>query len=152
MASVKQSLTISVLTLSILTGSLVSFSKSVIAGEVLVDNRCRRNSRLPNSEGALVNYQSEFKTYFQRYWLSAARYQDGAYILCLSKPDFKEPKPLNASQLQNQFIRKIVKASNSNTVFIVTVAEGNGSRVPLTEYHLNLSNPNQPRVTRLRKK
>lgn len=152
MASVKQNLTISVLTLSILAGSLISFSKPVIAGEVLVDKRCRRNSRLPDSEGALVNYQSKFKAYFQSYWLSAARYQDGTYILCLSKPDFKEPKPLNASQIQNQFIRKIVKTSNSNTVFIVTVAEGNGSRVPLTEYHLNLSNPNQPRVTRLRKK
>lgn len=152
MTDVKQSLAISVLTLSILTGSLVSFSKSVIAGEVLVDNRCRRNSRLPHSEGALVNYQSKFKAYFQSYWLSAARYQDGTYILCLSKSDFKEPKPLNASQLQNQFIRKIVKSPNRNTVFVVTVAEGNGSRVPLTEYQLNLSNPNQPRVTRLRRK
>src|SRR5688572_14957330 len=106
MASVTQSLTISVLALSVLTGSLASFSKSVIAGEVLVDNRCRPNSRLPDSDKALVNYRSEFKTYFQSYWLSAARYQDGSYILCFSKPDFKEPKPLNVSQLQNQFIRK----------------------------------------------
>ena len=152
MARVKQSLTIYLLALSILTGSLVSFSKPVVAGMVLVDDRCRRNSRLPESDGAFVNYQSEFKANRQTYWFSAARYQDGAYILCLSKPDFKEPQPLKVSQLQNQFIRKITKAPNSNTVFVVTVAEGNGSRVPLTEYQLNLSNPNQPTVTRLRKK
>lgn len=152
MASEKQSLTIFLLALSILTGSLVSFSKSVVAGMILVDDRCRPNSRLPESGGAFVNYQSEFKSNRQTYWFSAARYQDGAYILCLSKPNFKEPQPLKASQLQNQFIRKIVKAPNSNTVFVVTVAEGNGSRVPLTEYQLNLSNPNQPSVTRLRKK
>jgi hypothetical protein len=152
MASVKQSLTISLLGLSVLTGSLVFFSKSVVAGMVLVDDRCRPNSRLPESDGAFVNYQSEFKSNRQTYWFSAARYQDGAVILCLSKPNFKEPQPLKVSQLQNQFIRKIVKAPNSNTVFRVTVAEGNGSRVPLTEYQLNLSNPNQPSVTRLRRK
>ena len=152
MTNVKQSLTISVLVLSILTGSLVSFSKSVIAGMVLVDDRCRPNSRLPESDGAFVNYQSEFKANRQTYWFSAACYQDGAYILCLSKPNFKEPQPLKVSQLQNQFIRKIVKAPNRNTVFVVTVAEGNGSRVPLTEYQLNLRNPNQPSITRLRRK
>lgn len=152
MVSVKQSLTISVLALSVLTGSLASFSKSAVAGMILVDDRCRPNSRLPESDGAFVNYQSEFKANRQTYLFSAARYQDGAYILCLSKPNFKEPQPLKVSQLQNQFIRKIAKAPNSNTVFVVTVAEGNGSRVPLTEYQLNLSNPNQPSVTRLRRK
>ena len=152
MASVKQSLTISVLALSVLTGSLVSFSKSVVAGMILVDAQCRPNSRLPESDGAFVNYQSEFKTNRQTYWFSAARYQDGAYILCVSKPNFQEPKPLKVNQLQNQFIRKIVKAPNSNTLFVVTVAEGNGNRVPLTEYQLNLSNPNRPSVTRLRRK
>jgi hypothetical protein len=152
MVRVKQSLTISILALIVLTESLVSFPKSVIAGMVLVDDRCRPNSRLPESDGAFVNYQSEFKANRQTYWFSAARYHDGAYILCLSKPNFKEPQPLKVSQLQNQFIRKIVKAPNSNTVFRVTVAEGNGSRVPLTEYQLNLSNPNQPSLTRLRRK
>jgi hypothetical protein len=152
MASVKQSLTIYVLALTVLTGSLVSFSKSVIAGEFLLDDRCRPNSRLPESDAAFLSYQWEFKANRQTYWFLAARYQDGAYLLCFSKPNFKEPQPLKVSQLQNQFIRKIVKAPNSNTVFVVTVAEGNGSRVPLTEYQLNLSNPNQPSVTRLRRK
>ncbi len=151
MVSVKKSLTISLLTLSVLTGSLVSSFNVAIAGMVLLDERCQPNSKLPESDGALVNYQSEFKVNRQTYWLSAARYQDGAALLCISKPNFKEPQPLKASQLQNQFIRKIVKSPNSNTVFVVTVAEGNGSRVPLTEYQLNLSNPNQPSVTRLRK-
>lgn len=152
MANVKPSLTISLWALSLLTGSLVSFSEPVVAGMILVDDRCRPNSRMPESDGALVNYQSEFKANRQTYWFSAARYQDGAYILCLSKPNFKEPQPLKVNQLQNQFIRKIVKVPNSNTLFVVTVAEGNGSRVPLTDYQLNLSNPNQPSVTRLRRK
>lgn len=152
MANVKQNLTISLWALSVLTGSLVSFSESVLAGMILVDDGCRPNSRLPESDGAFINYQSEFKANRQTYWLSAARYQDGAVILCISQPNFKEPRPLKASQLQNQFIRKIVKTPNSNTVFVVTVAEGNGSRVPLTEYQLNLSNPNQPIVFRLRRK
>jgi hypothetical protein len=113
MARVKQSLTLSLWALSILTGSLVSFSKPVVAGMILVDGQCRPNSRLPESDGAFVNYQSEFKSNRQTYWFSAARYQDGAVILCISKPNFKEPQPLKVSQLQNQFIRKITTAPNS---------------------------------------
>jgi hypothetical protein len=106
MARVKQSLTISLLTLSILTGSLFSFFQPVVAGMVLVDDRCRPNSRLPESDGAFLSYQWEFKANRQTYWFSAARYQDGAYILCLSKPNFKEPQPLKVSQLQiNSFTK-----------------------------------------------
>jgi hypothetical protein len=151
MASSSQFVSVTLATLSLLSGTLLSLSKPAVAGEEVLDERCRPNQRL-QQDGAFVNYRSEFKANRQSYWFTAARYRDGAVILCLSKPNFKEARLLSASQLQNQFIRKITKAPNSNTVFLVTVAEGNGSPAPLTEYRLNLSNPNKPVVTQLRRR
>ncbi len=148
MASLSKFGAVTLIALTLLISSIFSLSKPAFAGEVVLDDRCRPNQKLQQA-GAFVNYQSEFKANRQSYWFSAARYQDGAVILCLSKPNFKEAKALSASELQNQFIRKIVKAPNSNAVFLITVAEGNGNPVPLTEYRLNLSNPNKPIVTRL---
>lgn len=150
MTSLSKFGTVALTGLSLFAGILLSLSNSAVAGEVVLDDQCRPNQRLQAPDRAFVNYQSEFRANRQSYWFSAARYQDGAVILCISKPNFKEVKPLNTGQLQNQFIRKIVKAPNTNSVFLITVAEGNGSSVPLTEYRLNLSNPNKPVVTRLR--
>ncbi|MEW6497100.1 MAG: hypothetical protein AB1589_32045 [Cyanobacteriota bacterium] len=151
MASLSKFGAVTLTALSVLTGTLVSLSKPAVAGEVVLDDRCRPNQKL-QSDGAFVNYQSAFTANRQSYWFSAARYLDGAVLLCISKPNFREAKPLSVSQLQNQFIHKIVKAPNSNAVFLVTVAEGNGGPVPLTDYRLNLSNPNKPVLTRLRQR
>lgn len=116
-----------------------------IANEVYLDQNCRQNQQLPITDKAIVFYKSEFSVKGQQYLLSAARYQDGATLFCLSKPNFLQSNPLaNAEAIQNQFIDKIVKISNENSAFLIRVREGNGSNVPTTTYRLNLSNPNRP--------
>jgi hypothetical protein len=150
MASLSKFITVILTSLSLLTLPLTSWSKSAFAKETYLDDSCRYNQRLEQSDRFLLFYKSEFRANRQTYWFSAARYQDGAVLFCISKPNFNEAKPLSVKELQYQFIDKIVQGSNSTTTFIITVAEGNGAAVPLTDYRLNLSNPNRPILTRLR--
>lgn len=117
--------------------------------ELYVDDRCIPNPNLAPIDRFVVVYASEFFAQGKTYWLSAANYQDGATILCISEPEFAQSKPLNASEINYQFIDNIVKAQNSNTTFIVTITEGQNYPISMTEYRLDLSNPEKPRVTRL---
>ncbi|MBD1879766.1 hypothetical protein [Coleofasciculus sp. FACHB-T130] len=144
-------MTVTLTTLSLFTGTILSLSKPASADEVYLDNGCRRNQALRQDDRFVVFYKTEFRANRQKYWFSAARYQDGAALFCISKPYFKEPRPLGVRQIEDQFIDKIVKASNSNAAFLITVAEGNGSNPPMTVYRLNLINPNKPVLTLLRR-
>ncbi|HEY9753045.1 MAG TPA: hypothetical protein V6C46_08835 [Coleofasciculaceae cyanobacterium] len=78
-----------------------------------------------------------------------ARYADGAAIFCLTQPNYIGGQLLAVKQLQNQFIREI-KQESQETSFLITVAYGNGLRVPLTQFRLNLENPMQPKLVKLR--
>jgi len=151
MASLSKFVTVTLTILSLFTGTILSLSKPASADEVYLDNRCRRNQSLQQDDRFLVFYKNEFRANRQSYWFSAARYQDGAAIFCISKPYFKEPRLLSVTQIQYQFIDKIVKDYNRNAAFIITVAEGNGSNPPMTVYRLNLINPNKPVLTPLRR-
>ena len=118
------------------------------ANEVYLDNNCRRDQELLQEDRFILFYRSQFRANNQDYWFYAGRYQDGAAIFCISKPNFNEAKPLDRNlKIQFQFIDNIVKVSNVNNTFIVTVREGNGSGIPLTDYKLDLSNPNRPLLT-----
>jgi len=130
------------------------YQRSRSAGdEVYLDNNCRRNQALAQDDRFTLFYRSQFRANNQDYWFYAGRYQDGAAIFCISKPNFSDPKPLSERlEIQYHFIENIVKVSNMNAAFLVTVREGNGSGVPLTDYRLNLSNPNRPVLTRLRRR
>lgn len=119
------------------------------ANEIYVDKRCLFNPNLDPIDKFAVTYTSEFIAQGERYWLSAATYQDGAAIFCISRPDFVEAKPLDTSELIYQFVESIVIDTNSDAVFIVTIREGQNYPVPLTDYRLDLSNPERPIVTRL---
>ncbi|MEA5498299.1 hypothetical protein [Limnoraphis robusta] len=117
--------------------------------KVYLDKNCQRQQQLPPVERFTVFYQSEFQAVDEIYWFSAGRYQDGAVLFCISQPNFNQAQVLNEKTIQNQFIEKIIKAPNSNSIFLITVAEGNGRNVPLTDYKLDLFDPNQPVLTRL---
>lgn len=142
-------------TFSLVFGTIVYFvylSKPADADEVYIDNNCRRNQDLPQYDRFTIFYSSQIRSNSQVYLFYAGRYQDGAVIFCISRPNFKEAISLSASQIQNQFIDKIVKDPNRNATFIVTVAEGNNFPVPLTDYMLDLNNPNRPVLIRLRRR
>ena len=110
---------------------------------------CQRQQDLPQIERFTVFYQEEFSSQNKTHWLYAGRYQDGSVIFCVSEPNFNQAIELNAEPLQFQFIENISQDSNNNSTFLITVREGNGRNAPLTDYRLDLVNPNQPVLTRL---
>lgn len=146
MASFSKFVAVTFTTVSLFAPTIESLSKPASAEEIYLDNRCRLNQRLQQVDRFFVFYKSEFRANGQRYWLSAARYQDGSAILCISRPNFNQSRPL--TELQNQFISNITREPKNNGVFIVTVREWNGSNVPITVYRLDVTNPNSPLLRR----
>jgi hypothetical protein len=119
------------------------------ANEVYINKMCQRQQDLSQIERFTVFYQEEFSSQNKTHWLYAGRYQDGSVIFCVSEPNFNQAIELNAEPLQFQFIENISQDSNNNSTFLITVREGNGRNAPLTNYRLDLVNPNQPVLTRL---
>lgn len=118
------------------------------ANEIYIDKDCRRNQQLQFDKFTVFN-QHEFTANGQKYWFYAGRYQDGGVLFCISKPNFSQPKVLNAEKIQRQFIDKIVRDPKNQTAFIIAVREGNGPGAKTTNYVLDLSNPDRPKVTSL---
>ena len=120
------------------------------ANEVYINKMCQRQQGLPQIERFTVFYQEEFSSIQNKtYWLYAGRYQDGAVILCVSEPNFNQARELSTESLQFQFIENISQNFNKNSTFLITVRESNGRNPKLTDYRLDLVNPNQPALTRL---
>lgn len=112
--------------------------------QIFLDKNCQPRSTLTLQTGGYqVIYQSKFQAAGQARLLTAARYQDGAVELCLSQPNFSRSSRLAVEKLQDVFIDAI-GTTNRNAVFGVKVREGNGFRVPISEYRLNLSRPERP--------
>ncbi len=118
------------------------------ANEIYIDKDCRQNQQLQFDKFTVFN-QNELTANGQKYWFYAGRYQDGGVLFCISKPNFSQPKPINEKQIQAQFIDKIVRDPNNKTAFIIAVRGGNGLDTPVTNYGLDLSNPDRPKLTSL---
>jgi hypothetical protein len=114
-----------------------------------IDKNCRLNQELSERERFTLFNNSDFTANGQNYWFYAARYLDGAVLFCISKPNFNQPKPLTSKQIQSQFIDKILRDPNNKTAFIILVREGNGPEAPVTNYGLELSNVDRPKLTSL---
>ncbi|WP_445175572.1 hypothetical protein [Microcoleus sp.] len=114
-----------------------------------IDKNCCLNQKLSERERFTLFNNSDFTANGQNYWFYAARYPDGAVLFCISKPNFNQPKPLTEKQIQSQFIDKIARDPNNKTAFIIAVREGNGPEAPVTNYGLNLSNVDRPKLTSL---
>ncbi len=119
------------------------------ANEIYIDSNCRRNQQLPQLERFTIVSRNEFTTNGQNYWLYRGQYQDGAVLLCISQPNFNQPKVLNAKDLQRTFIDQVVRDPNNKTAFIIAVRGGNGMDTPVTNFGLDLSNVDRPKVTPL---
>jgi len=96
------------------------------ANQIYIDKNCQRNQQLPQLERFTIFSRNEFTTNGQNYWFYAARYQDGGVLICSSKPNFNQPKPINEPKIQANFIDKILRDPNNKTAFIILVREGNG--------------------------
>ncbi|MEG4089239.1 hypothetical protein [Microcoleus sp. Pol12B4] len=142
-------------TLSIISAIVTTIVPAVFAqrppsvNEIYIDKNCQRNQQLPQLERFTIFSRNEFTTNGQNYWFYAARYLDGAVLFCTSQPNFNQPKPLTAKQIQSQFIDKIVRDLNHKTAFIIAVREGNGPEAPVTNYGLELSNVDRPKLISL---
>ncbi|MEG4344795.1 PPC domain-containing protein [Microcoleus sp. A003_D6] len=119
------------------------------ANEIYIDKNCQRNQQLPQLERFTIFSRNEVTTNGQNYLFYAARYQDGGVVLCISKPNFNQPKAINEQKVQANFIDKIVRDPNNKTAFIIAVREGNGPGAAVTNYGLNLSNVDRPQLTSL---
>ncbi|MEG5139648.1 MULTISPECIES: PPC domain-containing protein [unclassified Microcoleus] len=125
------------------------FAQAQPATEIYIDKNCRRNQQLPQLERYTIFFTNEFTTNGQKYLFYSARYQDGGVILCVSKPNFNQPKPLSQPKIQANFIDKIVPDTKNKTAFIITVREGNGLDTPMTNYGLDFSNVDRAKLTSL---
>ncbi|MEC4803247.1 MAG: hypothetical protein SAJ12_22315 [Jaaginema sp. PMC 1079.18] len=81
----------------------------------------------------------------------AVKAGDGSVQFCISQPDFVNPSVINADEISNQFIESINQVSNNNPIFTVQVREGQNNNSPFINYRLNLSNPNRPVITLIRR-
>lgn len=130
--------------------ALPEFAQSQGTPEMYFERTCRQNQRLQLIDRFTMFYQSAFKNNGKINLFYAVRYQDGAVLLCISQPNFSQPKALKA--LQYQFITKIVRTRTNNSIFLISVAEGNGRDPVITNYKLDLQNPSQPVLTKLEAK
>jgi len=143
------------LSLTIISAILTAITPAVLAqpqppaNQIYIDKNCRRNQQLPQLERYTIFSSNEFTTNGQNYLFYAARYQDGGVLVCISKPNFNQPKPFNEPKIQANFIEKIVRDPNNKTAFIIAVREGNGPEASVTNYGLNLSNVDRPKLTSL---
>jgi hypothetical protein len=119
------------------------------ATAIYIDKNCRPNQQLPQLERYTIFFSNEFTTNGQKYLFYSARYQDGGVVLCISQLKFNQPKVLNQPKIQANFIDKIVPDTNNKTAFIITVSEGNGLDVPVTNYGLDFKNVDRPKLTPL---
>lgn len=121
-----------------------------IAQEIYIDSTCNPNQQLDEFERFTVISKYEFQAQGRTYWFYSGQYIDGSPIVCISRPEFRQAKPLKIQQIQSGYIDKIAKDPRNKTAFLVTVRYGNGSYVPTTQYRLHLSTPNKPVMTKIR--
>ena len=116
--------------------------------EVYLNSQCQRVISANFYRFWRVDFRRNLESVGRPYWFSLARAIDGSAIFCLTQPNYTEGQLLGVKQLQNQFIREI-KQESQETSFLITVAYGNGLRVPLVQFRLNLDEPMEPKLTKL---
>lgn len=94
-----------------------------------------------------VVYQQVFQAGAERYGLLVSKYQDGSSQLCLTAADGSQGRRLATPTLQNQFIGDMRHEGGAS--FVLVVNGGNGPRVTLTRYRLNLNDPSRPALQML---
>ena len=116
-------------------------------GTVHLNDKCRR---VAEGFGTWqVRYRRPFQSSGEQYWFVVGQYQDGASLLCITKPGYAQGQRLALPQLQSHFIGQISQEGNSSS-FLVDHRDGNGRAVLITRYRLSLANPSNPTLTQLK--
>ncbi|WP_242045456.1 MULTISPECIES: hypothetical protein [unclassified Calothrix] len=140
--------------LSLLTASIAIISKPINAGEPIIDNNCQYHVRtpevfrkIPPQKRGTIYLTSAFDVNRQKYFLQVYKFPNSTGVFCLATFN-AQPQKLKQSQLiQDKIIEKVAKDSSRKANYIVTVRGGINDDFLRIHYRLNLSNPNQPKVT-----
>jgi hypothetical protein len=103
----------------------------------------------PSEQSYRENNVYKFKAGNQQVLLVLSRFVDGSALFCVSGVSQGIFTPLRAPELQNQYVEKIERDLNPGT-FKVTIRNGNGWRVPMILYRLDLSRPEMPEVVKIK--
>ncbi|BAY08046.1 hypothetical protein [Calothrix sp. NIES-2098] len=130
-------------------------SKPVAAGEPIIDKNCQYHERtqeivkkIPPQSRGTVYWTSSFDVNNQKYILQVLKFPNSRSVFCLWQPQKLIPQRLVQAQLiQDRLIEKVEKDSSQKANYIVTVRGEKNENILRTSYRLNLTNPNQPKVT-----
>ncbi|MDZ7962571.1 MAG: hypothetical protein RMY34_32680 [Aulosira sp. DedQUE10] len=139
------------------SASISTLSKLALAGEPIIDRNCRYHERtqavfkkIPPGNQARVLSTSHFQVNNQKYALQLLKFPNSTGVLCLRKPNARLPQRLrDVSIIQDKVIEKIEKDPSRPATYIVTVRGEQAEDILRTAYRLNLTNPDQPKVTPL---
>jgi hypothetical protein len=136
---------------------LTSHPHSSLAGEPILDRNCRYHERSrevfikipPQNQGSVFSTLF-FKVKNNKHILQVWKFPDNSGILCLFIPDSQLPIKINNAQLiQDKLIEKVEKDPGNINHFIVSIKGKKNENILRTSYRLNLSNPKQPKVSRM---
>lgn len=149
-----KSLRLSLTGLSLLIATISIILKPVNAGEPIIDNNCQYHVRtpevfrkIPPQKRGTIYLTSAFDVNRKKYFLQVYKFPNSTGVFCLATFN-AQPQKLKKSQLiQDKIIEKVAKDPSRNAIYIVTVRGGKNDEFSRVHYRLNLSNPNQPKVT-----
>lgn len=157
MLTFSQATALALTSLSLYGVSISTLSTSVIAGEPIIDRNCRYHVRtqevlrqIPQRNHARVFSTSQFQVNNQKYVLQLLKFPNSTGVLCLWKPHTRLRQRLkDVSIIQDKVIEKLEKHPDQPATYIVTVKGDESGDILNTAYRLNLTNPEQPKVTPL---
>jgi hypothetical protein len=140
--------------LSLLTGSMAMLSKPVTAGEPIIDSNCQYHIRtqevfrkIPPQNRGTIFLTSGFEVNHQKYFLQVLKFPNSTGVFCLVKRNSLPQKLTQAQLIQDKLIEKIEKDPSLKANYIVTVRGDTNDKILKALYRLNLTNPNQAKVT-----
>ncbi|HLP89585.1 MAG TPA: hypothetical protein VK184_13460 [Nostocaceae cyanobacterium] len=155
MLNFSQVIRLAFISLSFYSASILILSKSAVAGEPIIDRNCQHHERtqevfkkIPPNHQATGWRTSSFEVNNQKYALQLLRFSNSTGVLCLVKPNTPQRQRLRGIPvIQDKLIEKIEKDNSKPANYIVTVRGEKTEDILRTVYRLNLTNPNQPKVT-----
>lgn len=141
-------------TLTLCSTFVVTLSKPVISGEPIMDRNCGFNERTketftkltPQNRG-YIWLTNHFKSNNRSYYLQVYTFPDNTGVFCLGIGRQLPKRLKNAEILQNKLIEKFEQDKSKLNHYIVTVKGNKNEDFLRTTYRLNLSNPQNPKVT-----
>ena len=149
-----KSIAFSVTGLSLLAANMAMPLKPVTAGEPIIDNNCKYHERtqevfrkIPPQNRGQIYLTSRFDINKEKYFLQIWKFPNSRSVFCLVKPNSLPQKLQKAQLIQDKLIEKFGKDSSRKANYIVTVRGDKDDNFLKVHYRLDLTNPNQPKVT-----